>query len=362
MFLVVDCDLKKLKIWGFQESRKGLSVKFFTEDLDELTDVANLQRYIYKISGRVNIKAISFRILFGGDYFKKAELVNSSFLRKFEKLTEFFPFYIPTMSALLKKFLKIFKQIPLIAFFETAFFTKLPNEERYYALPFEYHKKIGIKKWGFHGIFHEANAQILPHNYKIISIVIDKQTTVCSISRNRPLSISLGYTPLEGIMSRRSCGDIDPGIVFYLMKTHNFSIYQIDEILKNKSGFLGLTGYDIELSDMFKLRGKDAKVDLAFDVYQTQIIKHIGKAITILGELDAIVFAGGYLTTVASLIRDIIKQISFLGIHTVGLPWDESKKISIVTSKESKIKVYINKMELPEVLYRQTQKFLQNIT
>ena len=91
MFLVVDCDLKKLKIWSFQESRKGLSVKFFTEDLDELTDVANLQRYIYKISGRVNIKAISFRILFGGDYFKKAELVNSSFLRKFEKLTEFLP-------------------------------------------------------------------------------------------------------------------------------------------------------------------------------------------------------------------------------------------------------------------------------
>jgi acetate kinase len=94
-------------------------------------------------------------------------------------------------------------------------------------------------------------------------VVIDKQTTVCSARSGNPLSISLGFTPLEGVMSRTSCGDLDPGVVFYLMNNQGFSIYKIDDILKNESGFLGLTGYDLELKELVKFYGKDRKVTLA---------------------------------------------------------------------------------------------------
>ena len=77
---------------------------------------------------------------------------------------------------------------------------------------------------------------MFPAESKTVSIVIDKQTTVCAVNEHRPLSISLGYTPLEGVMSRTSCGDVDPGIVFYLMNVHKFSIYSIDEMLKIRAG------------------------------------------------------------------------------------------------------------------------------
>jgi acetate kinase len=360
MVLIIDCDLKKLKTWVFKDSWGISREEFFAKNLDELTDEAALRKYIYGISGKTRIRAIAFRILFGGDYFKKAELIDSNFFSRFKRLTIFFPFYVPTMLEVLKRFLKIFKKIPLIAFFETAFFTKLPDEEKYYALPFEYYKNTGIKKWGFHGIFHESNAQMFIKRKKVVSVVMDKQTTVCSIMGNSPFSVSMGYTPLEGIMSRRSCGDIDPGIIFYLMNVHNFSIYQIDEVLKNESGFFGVTSYDIGFTDMLKLRGRDARIDLAFDMYKAQIIKHIGEAVTLIGGLDVVVFAGEYLIKAVPLIREIIKQISFLGIHTLGLTWDGDNDMYAVTSKESKVEVYMNIMGLSKTIYYQSIKFLHN--
>jgi acetate kinase len=250
--------------------------------------------------------------------------------------------------------------MPLIAFFETSFFVKLPDEEKYYAIPFEYYKNSKIKKFGFHGIFHEANARLVSPRSKTISMVFDKQTTVCAIHNKSPLSISLGYTPLEGIMSDRACGDLDPGIVFYLMNVHNFSIYEIDEMLKNKSGFKGLTGYDIELKDMIKMRGKDAKIDLAFNVYESQIMKYIGEGVAAMGGVDNIIIAGSNINIVTPIIYTLIKKISFLGINIIRLPWDKDKEISNITSEESKIKVYINRKSLPAIILRESEVFMQN--
>jgi acetate kinase len=327
----------------------------FIKNIEDVRDDAALKKYILAIAGGDKLMSIVFRVLFGGDYFNKPAIVNPDFFERMGKLTDFFPFYIPSMLDMLKRFQNAFKGIPLIVFFETSFFLKLPDEEKYYALPFEYYKNSKIKKFGFHGIFHEANAGIVPSRSKTISMVFDKQTTVCAIHNKSPLSISLGYTPLEGIMSGRACGDLDPGIIFYLMNVHDFSIYEIDDILKNKSGFAGITGYNIELKDMIKLRGKDAKVDLAFDVYEAQIMKYMGEGIAVLGGLDNIVIAGSNIDIVTPIIYDIIKKISFLGINSVCLPWDKDKEVSSIVSEESKIKVYLNRKSLSSIIFHESK-------
>ncbi|MDP8234162.1 MAG: hypothetical protein P9M06_05120 [Candidatus Saelkia tenebricola] len=357
MILVIDYNLKDIKVWAFKEKCDELFASRCIQNVDEIKDDEALKKIIRIITGKEKIKAISFRILFGGNYFNKPTLVDVKFFSHFENLTDSFPFYVPLMLEMLKRFQKIFKNTPLIAFFETSFFLKLPDEEKYYALPFDYHQNNKIKKWGFHGIFHEANVNIFPKVDKNISIVFDKQTTVCAACNNKPLSVSLGYTSLEGVMSRTSCGHLDPGIIFYLMNVHKFSIYEIDEMLKNKSGFVGLTGYDIELKDMLKLRGKDAKVDLAFDVYLAQILKYIGNGISVMGGLNNIVFAGNNAGVFIPIIHDVIKKISFLGINTISLPWSEDKEIIDITSVESKIKVYINKMDLAKVIFHKSELF-----
>jgi len=355
MILIIDYNLKELKLWAFRTKGAQALPSFFIKNVEDLKDDKALKEYILSITGNEKLKAIAFRILFGGDYFNKPIIVGQGSLERLGKLTDYFPFYIPSTLNMLNKFRNMFKSVPLIAFFETSFFIKLPDEEKYYALPFEYCKNSKIKKFGFHGIFHEANANVVPSGSKTISIVFDKQTTVCAIHNKLPLSISLGYTPLEGVMSGRACGDLDPGIIFYLMNVHNFSIYEIDEMLKNKSGFIGLTGYDIELKDLIKLRGKDVKVDLAFNVYEAQIIKYIGEGISVLGGLDNIVIAGSNIDIAAPIIYSIIKKISFLGISGVRLPWDKDREVSNITSEESKVKVYLNRNNLPAIIYHKVE-------
>lgn len=360
MILVIDYNLKELKICAFREKQSLIPVSILTKEIKDFKDDQALEDCIASIIGKDKLEAISFRILFGGDYFAKPEIVDEKFFVRFAKLTGLFPFYIPLTLSMLKSFRKAFNHVPLVAFFETTFFLKLPDEKKYYTLPFKYHQDNRIKKFGFHGIFHEANSAVLPPENKIISIVFDKQTTVSAISKKRPFSVSLGYTPLEGIMSNTACGDIDPGIVFYLMNVHKFSIYQIDEMLKNKSGFLGLTGYDLELKDMIKLRGKDPRVDLAFDVYAGQIMKHIGEGISVLGGLDGIIIAGSYVDIFTSFIHSLIKKISFLGINLVPLPWVKDKNISCITSPGSKIKVYLNRLDFASIIFQDSEIFLRD--
>jgi acetate kinase len=359
MILVVDTNLREVKFWVYKKNAPKVLAASFTKDSEELRTSKTLRQEILNLAGRGKINAIAFRILFGGEFFDQAVVIDQGFFAKFAKLTGFFPFYIPLMQEMLKIFYRDFKDIPQIAFFETAFFSKLPEEAKYYAIPQELYKSNKIKKWGFHGIFHESNSSMIPKPGKCISVVFDKQTTVCPVENNIPRSISLGFTPLEGIMSRASCGDMDPGIVFYLMNVHKFSIYKIDDILKNESGFLGLTGYDLELKELVQFYGKDPKVNLAFEIYQAQLLKYIGEGISVLGGLDSIVFSGAEVGPLTPIIHSLIKKISFLGINTRSLPWTGKKEIFPVTSDESKLKVYLNRMDLSEVIFHATAKFLQ---
>ncbi len=354
MILVVDYDLKKIEFRYFGEKSDGARASHCVKDVRSGIDAASIKECVRSITGRSKIKAIAFRLLFGGDIFDKPVLIDKRFLKNFEKLTGLFPFYIPSAMDLLKVFGYLFKDVPMVAFFETSFFCGLPDEEKYYAIPFEYCGQGKIRKWGFHGIFHEAGAGIFSSGDKTISVVFGKQTTVCGVHKRVPLSISLGYTPLEGIMSRTACGDLDPGIVFYLMNTIGLSIYEIDEMLKNKSGFLGLTGYDIEMKDMFKLRGRDDKVNMALDVYRSHITKHIGEALSVLGGLDNIVFSGENVDIFVPIIHGIIKDMAFLGIHPAGLPWDKDREISRISSDQSRVKAYINRMSVSRIIFYET--------
>ena len=338
MVLIVEPGTKYTKICSFEKNGKALYSTFKADDLNE----KNLQKKISHSFKNAAISAIAFRVLFGADYFSAPVPIDGRFFKKFERLTDLFPFYIPHAARMLDIFYKNFKNIPLIAFFETSFFTKLAKEESYYAIPYEYHKSNRIKKFGFHGIFHEAASGLFPKNKKIISVVLDKQTTVCSIDKGTPSTISLGYTPLEGIMSRTSCGDLDPGIVFYLIDKAKYSLFKIDEILKNDSGFKGFTGYDLSFEEFAKLYGHDSRVNLAFEIYQSQILKYIGEGIAIMGGIDAIIFSGGFLGAIQAFIYNLTKKISFLGINLKELPWGSQKELLKISSPGSGIETWLN--------------------
>jgi len=345
MTLVIDPGSKEIKVWQVQRTKCGLVSTLTKEPADTALDKAACQKLVRRAAGKKKIDQAAFRILFGGDLFGGPAQVDDKFFGKFSRLTEFFPFYVPQVLETLKLFRAALKGVPLTAFFETSFFLGLPDEEKYYALPYEYHAGTRIKKWGFHGILHQAHANMFGPKEKVVSVVFDKQTTVSAIAGRRPLSISLGYTPLEGIMSRTSSGDLDPGIVFYLMKHEDLSIYALDDLLKNKSGFFGMTGYDLDIAELAKMYGKDPKVNAAFGVYETHILKYIGEALAELGGADAFVLSGSYLGPLMPIVYNLIKKISFLGIDTELAPWQSNETIFRITREGSAVRVYLDRMD-----------------
>lgn len=355
MILVVDVKGSKIKLWLTGRDNKSSQT---TRDLDEFIRQNDFKKYLAGFIKRKKIKAIAFRTVFGGKAFPQPVKVTDKFFEKFMCLTVSFPFYIPTMKLVIEKFYRSFSKTPQFVFFETSFFFKLPEEEKYYAISSELSRYYNLTRHGFHGLFHYSNSGLVKNKDKTVSIVFDRQTSVSALSGGRPYSISLGYTPLEGIMGNTSCGDLDPGIVFYLMKSYGMSIYRIDDILKNKSGFKGITGYDLDKTEMIKFYGKDKKVDLAFEIYKNQIIKYIGEAIAVLGGLNSIIISGAETKALMPVIMKLLKDISFLGVNLKCLPWLDTDKSSELTSSESEISVKLNSYPMFQIITDRTRKLL----
>lgn len=362
MIIIVEPGISQVVLWAYSRRGKEVVAGSRTEDFERLREPGRLDEALKLLAGTARIEGVAFRLLFGRDLFEKPARVDAAFFRKFTRLVEFYPFYIPTVCELLKLFAGYCPSVPMTAFFETAFFAQLPAHQRYYALPSEYYEKAGIRKWGFHGITHEGAAAIAGKERRTVSVVIDRQTTVCSMRAGKPVTISLGCTSLEGVMGRNFCGDLDPGIVFYLMKRYQMSLYKLDQIFKKESGFTGMTGYDLSLAEFAGLYGKDEKVGLAFSVYQNQILKYIGEGIAEMGGVDAIVFSGANLEAFSAVVYSLVKKLSFLGISLVCLPWEQDRSVFPISSDDSPVQVYLNSRPGSSVLYYRMRAMLDRPT
>jgi acetate kinase len=362
MILVIEPHIEQIRAYTFDTAQPQRQESCISIDIEDITDKNKFKETLLKLSQEKKIDAVAFRILFGTDSFENPTVINASFLKTFSTIIHLYPVYCALSETIMKTFYHAVPDVPLVAYFETSFFNTLPEVEKYYALPKIYFDRTKIKRSGFHGIYHENNASLIGEGKNIISIVLDKQTTISAIKNRKPLSISLGYTPLEGVMGKTSCGDLDPGIIFYLMRRYNFSLYKIDDVLKKESGFFGLTGYDLNIDELFMLYGSDEKVTLAFDIYQNQILKYIGESISLLESLDVIVFSGVYVSALTALIHQLLKKINFLGINLAPLPWEKQKDFFSITATQSPVQAFINSSLPSQIIAVQTMEYLNRFT
>ena len=295
------------------------------------------------------IAAVGFRLLWGDACSQATHLIDPDFIGEYAGLILPEASYGLMTASLMRAFSYILS-VPQYACFETAFFLALPPEEKYYAIPRELGVSEAVVRTGFHGIWHHNAPTLAPAAKKVVSVVIDKKCSVCGIQDGQPVTISTGRTPLEGVMGDHCCGDLDPGVVFFLMREQGYSIYKIDEILKKKSGFLGLTGSHDSPGILFGAYGKDPRVTRAFDIYKNQIVRHIGEAMAMLGGADAFVFAGAYLEDMLPILHSLLSSLTFLGINLKSLPWTPIGKAGIITRRDSPISVILTNQTIPQIV------------
>ncbi len=357
MIIVVEPLPGKISFRAF--GARSVSTHEWRADRHAGSRAGQLRDIIRRLAGDEPVEACSFHLHFGGDAGGEPARVTDQFIAALARRAGDFPLYIPSACAVLGLFVETLKDIPQFAFFETSFFSGLPASETLYPLAHTYYRDSSVVKQGYHGIFHGEHAKLFPGEEKIISVVLDRQTTVCAIAKGKPVAVSLGYTPLEGIMSAKSCGDIDPGIIVYLMKEQGYSMYKIDELLKKKSGFLGMTGFDLPLNELATLYGKDEAVTLAFDVYRNQILKYIGDYMSLLRGLGAIVFAGCYAGHLNQIIYQLAKDMAFLGINLDEMPWNSGRDVLRITSARSQRHFYINALDESDIIRRETETLMK---
>ena len=269
-------------------------------DLDEVITIVfdTLSRSKVKIE---DIKAIGHRVVHGGEHFLAPTIIDDQVLTKIESYNQLAPLHNPFNVKLIKMARIKIPDAVHIAVFDTSFHNTIPDYAYTYGIPYEYYKEDHVRRYGFHGNSHEYIAlkasQYLERplrRLKIISCHLGNGASVSAIDRGRSIDTSMGFTPLEGLIMGTRSGDIDPALITYLAREKNLSTEEIDIILNQKSGLLGISGVSSDMQEIEKAaEDGDTRALLAIKMYCYRIKKYIGSYMLALGWVNAIVFTGG---------------------------------------------------------------------
>ncbi|MDD4784185.1 MAG: acetate/propionate family kinase [Candidatus Pacebacteria bacterium] len=321
----------KYKIFDYQTLELINSESFDIEEKGkerEIIQEALFNKIIETANTFGSIKAFGHRVVHGANEFIKPTIITKANIKKLEKYNDLAPLHNPYNLSFINLALKHQPQIKNIAVFDTGFFANINIESQHFAIPLKYFY-ANVKRYGFHGISHQyilsEASKILKKKEKDCNLIICHLGGGCSISaisKGIAIDISLGFTPLGGVMMSTRSGDIDPGVLIYLMKKYNYTVDELNNILNHQSGILGISNTKNYLNLLAGVKNKDEKCILAFNMFCYQIKKTIASYFGILNKVDAICFTGsigsGFEITRKTIIKnfDLIKNIPILPIKT----------------------------------------------
>ncbi len=243
---------------------------------------------------------LALRVPYGGAAFAEPVLADDSTAARLRALSAEAPLHIPHVLSTLKACGHVYPDRPVVLVFETSFFTRLPAREHHYGLDPQLSEELGLRRYGFHGLLHEAACERAGRHpaaagnppSRILSICLEPRPEVAAVLGLQPLTTTSGATPLEGIPGETTCGDLDPSIVLSLSRERKWGPEQIDKVLTRESGLRALAGRAVTVSQVLQAKAPD--IEQARDVLRYRILLACGAGIAALGGLDVIVFSGRY--------------------------------------------------------------------
>lgn len=285
---------------GSDVVKKTVSVSDHAQGIKVMLEAVTSPQYgvIDSIS---KIGAIGHRVVHGGEEFNKSTVINNDIIKLIEKYCELAPLHNPPALLGIKACKAALPVTPQVAVFDTAFHANMPKYAYLYGLPYEQYKKYKIRKYGFHGTSHRyvalKTAKLLGkplEELKIITCHLGNGCSIAAVDKGVSVDTSMGFTPLEGLVMGTRSGDIDPAIVFFLMKNEKLDLDQINDLLNKKSGLLGLSGISNDVRDLLRERENgNERAIIAFEVFYYRIKKYIGAYLAAMNGADAIVFTAG---------------------------------------------------------------------
>lgn len=265
------------------------------------------------------IDAVGHRVVHGGERFATTTVINAEVKEKIKELFALAPLHNPANYLGIEVAERVFTNALQVAVFDTAFHQTMPEKAFRYAIPNELYTEKGIRAYGFHGTSHKYVTQkaieyLGNEDARIVTIHLGNGSSMAAVDKGQSVDTSMGLGPMGGLIMGTRSGDIDPSIIFHLVK-EGYTVDEVNTLLNKKSGMLGLTGYS-DMRDVLKAIDEgDRTAKLAYDMYAYRIKKYIGSYAAVLNGLDAIVFTAGIGENDSVIREKSCEQMEFFGIE-----------------------------------------------
>ena len=280
------------------------------------------------IASMEEIDAVGHRVVHGGEKFAKSVKIDAAVMEAIEECNPLAPLHNPANIIGIKACQKLMPNTPMVAVFDTAFHQTMPPVAYTYALPYQYYQEDKVRRYGFHGTSHKyvtsRAAEILDkplEELKLISCHLGNGSSITAVDGGRSVDTTMGFTPLAGVPMGTRSGDLDAGILEYLMNKHSLDIKQMLNILNKQSGVQGVSGVSSDFRDLDKAAQEgNAQAALAVDVFAYSVKKFIGAYAAAMGGVDAIIFTAGVGENDAA-----VRAASVAGLEYMGVKIDPEK-------------------------------------
>jgi acetate kinase len=318
--LTVNAGSSSVRIDAFTPEGKALSRRASGHFSGDRNEPAAMLRAFLKDHGIGAVAVVAHRIVHGGARLTAACRIDAAVEAEIKRLVPLAPLHNPRALEWIRACRALFgAETAQVAVFDTAFFAGLPEVAATYALPRALCARHGIRRYGFHGLAHEAMwrrwRELRPdigEGGRVISLQLGAGCSITAIRDGRAIDTSMGFSPLEGLVMATRAGDVDPGALTYLARAAGLSLDRIERLLNEEAGLLGLSGVSGDMRAL--LDADDADARLAVDVYCYRARKYIGAYLAALGGADAILFGGGVGEHAPEVRAKILTGLEGLGI------------------------------------------------
>jgi acetate kinase len=260
--------------------------------------------------------AVGHRVVHGGADYASARIVDDGLLDALRRLVPLAPLHLPSEIEMIETVAKAFRDVVQVACFDTAFHRTMPERAQRLPLPRELWDE-GVRRYGFHGLSYEYVVWKLGATIRGRTIIahLGSGASLAALRDGRPVETTMGLTPIGGLVMGTRSGDLDPGVLLYLMTAKGYDVDRLGTVLNDKSGMLGISGFSSDMKTLLRLRDSDPRAADAVAIFCASVRKHVGAFAAVLGGLDTLVFTGAIGERAAPVRREICEDLAYLGIR-----------------------------------------------
>lgn len=305
------------------------------------------------------ISAIGHRVVHGGIDHTTPKLISDELIASLHALTPLAPNHMPRTLEAISAFRGVYPDIPHVACFDTGFFANIPKRSSTLPLPLSLQTDTPLRRYGFHGLAYEGllasfrahEGDVAAHG-RVIMAHLGSGASVTACVNGAPIDMTMGFTPVSGIMMSTRSGDLEPGVMSYLQQSRGMSLHDIDHMVAHESGLKGVSELSAEMYTLIENQLTNPQAALAIEMFCDKLVKTIGGYIALLGGIDSIIFSGGIGEASAEIRRRVATQLGFIGAQL-----DEDRNQTsqrLISSDSSSIGIHVIPSQEHQIIAQHT--------